>query len=132
VRAPLLFACALAIVLAASPSHAEPEAPAPLPNPPASILAGCSAADRTLVLETLSLAITMGAPTYNAGDYGGCYRIYERAARGLEDELSTRCAGLATALHDGRERALDATNDSDRAWAMRYAFDAVLWALTTY
>ena len=77
-------------------------------------------------------AIALGAPTFNAGDHAGCYRLYERAARALEASFTTHCTGVATALRDGRLRALATTSDTDRAWLMRYTFDAVLYALETY
>jgi len=80
----------------------------------------------------ITRAIQRGAPTYNSGDFRGCYAIYERAARQIEQVLPAACAGPARALADGRQTAATRSTDAERAWAMRDAFDGLLRALSRY
>lgn len=137
-RALLVAVSLVALVTSALPeiSHAEPDdgAPSvvPLPPHPPTIVAGCAMDDRMAILARIVTAIGVGAPVFNAGDHRGCYRVYETAAREIEADLGGRCTALGRALRDGRLRALGVPSDTDRAWAMRYAFDAILDAIETY
>lgn len=103
-----------------------------VPDHPASILAGCTPGDRVAVETRITVAIDAGAPIYNAGDYLGCYLLYEVTARAIEAALDARCPGPARAMREGRLRALGLRSDSGRAWAMRDAFDGILIALERY
>jgi len=133
VRRASAVVLSLAVAIAASaPARAEPGSPdLPLPSRrvprhPIALLDGCSRADRVRIVERIGAAIEIGAPTYNAGDFLGCYRIYEAEARRIEGELSPSCSGPVRALRDGRGVAAGRRTDSERAWAMRDAFDGLL------
>jgi hypothetical protein len=97
-----------------------------VPRHPLGILAGCSEADVTLVEDSIAGAIEVGAPTYNSGDFAGCYRTYRSTALKIEDRVSKTCTGPARALAEGRATANGLTNASEQAWAMRDAFDGLL------
>ena len=139
-RATLCVLGALALSAASWPasSSADPGAVVlppvtrDVPDHPPTIFSGCTLGDRALIESRITMAIALGAPTYNAGDFLGCYRLYETAAREIEAGLSHACAGPARAMRDGRLRALALSTDADRAWAMRDAFDGVLLALERY
>lgn len=117
-----------------APPSGVSTAPAPnLPRPrrdvpvhDVAILAGCSPTDLDMVERRIGAAIQIGAPTYNAGDFQGCYSTYDRAARNIEAALSASCTGPATALATGRESAQAMVTASDKAWAMRDAFDGLI------
>lgn len=88
------------------------------------ILKDCSNEDLSAIKAELSLAIAAGAPRYNDGDAGACFRIYEAAARELAQRK--RCTQATGALLDGIKRAERLTSPVSKAWAMRDAFDGVL------
>ena len=90
-----------------------------------SLLKGCSAGDKATIERRLSAAIKVGAPSYNAGDFEGCYSTYESAAAKLELALSATCKGPTAALEAGRRTAREKGTSSDRAWAMRDSFDGL-------
>ena len=75
----------------------------------------------------MQTAIAKGAPTYNKGDHRGCYEIYKHVAQAY---LQNR--RLAASDGDLLKRALNeasmARSNSDKAWAMRRAFDMILGA----
>jgi hypothetical protein len=81
-----------------------------------------------LVVERLSTAIGIGAPLFNAGDAAGCRRTYEATAAELAAHVipEGRCPTVRALLAAGVARAKSAPNESDAAWAMRHAFDAIL------
>ena len=89
------------------------------------ILQGCSTRDIDLITSSIGAAIDVGAPTYNAGDFQGCYTTYDHAALKLEAALSSSCRGPATALSSGRATARGKLTPADRAWAMRDTFDGL-------
>jgi hypothetical protein len=97
-----------------------------VPKHELAILDGCSPADLDLIDSRIGSAIQVGAPTYNAGDFQGCFTIYERTALNIEAALSTSCKGPAAALTQGRSNARARVKASDKAWAMRDAFDGLL------
>ncbi len=118
---------------AASASPAAPDRHAKLPpierhvphHDPA-ILEGCSAEDVRVIGGGIGSAIGVGAPLYNAGDFAGCYHMYEGTAADLERKLGATCAGPRGALRDGRKRAASLDTPGAQAWAMRDAFDGLL------
>ncbi len=79
------------------------------------------------LLGKLGRAITVGAPTYNAGDHAGCYAIYRATA---EEALREEALGLAerARLLVALEQAHSASTPTFSAWIMRYAFDDLLTA----
>ncbi len=116
-----------------APLGAEPALPSVtrnVPNHPTSLLQGCTSTDREFILLRLDLAIALGAPTYNDGNFYQCYAIYEEAARDIEGDLSSSCEGPARALAEGRRIATTRSSDSGKAWAMRDAFDGLIDVLT--
>jgi hypothetical protein len=98
------------------PSHA----------PSLSILDGCTPSDLQTIGEGIDGAISIGAPLYNAGNFAGCYHLYEGTAADLERRLPSTCAGPSRALEAGRTRAASLSEPSDQAWAMRDAFDGLV------
>ena len=81
-----------------------------------------------MVIETLSTAIGIGAPLYNAGDAAGCRRTYEETAAAIATRLipEGRCPTVRTLLSAGVARAKGASDDREAAWALRHSFDAIL------
>jgi S1-C subfamily serine protease len=100
-----------------------------IPDLPLSSLDQCPATQLESVVGAISRAIDVGAPLYNQGNFEACYRIYEGAALEVQRSVA-QCAGPKQALADGVSRADRLSNWSDKAWAMRDAFDGVL-ALAT-
>ncbi len=77
------------------------------------------------VLALLSMAISLGAPAFNAGDHRGCYEVYACTAR-----LLVNSAAAPDAVKDVLRAALTAAsvvqNVTRQAWVMREAFDGLL------
>ena len=77
------------------------------------------------VLALLSMAISIGAPAFNAGDHRGCYEVYSCTAR-----LLVNSPAAPDTVKDTLRRALtDAStvlNVTRQAWIMRTAFDGLL------
>ena len=99
-----------------------------VPRHDASLLEGCKPAELATVVSAIKRAISVGAPLYNEGHHDACFRIYQGTALDLDRRL-TGCAGPRRALLDGVRRAESLSDASDRAWAMRDAFDGVLDAI---
>lgn len=97
-----------------------------VPEHARSVWKGCSVKAQRFVYQTIAEAIDIGAPIYNEGKHEACFRIYEGAA--LNIERTGKCRGAAQALKDGRKRAESQSNYTDKAWAMRDAFDGLLIA----
>ncbi len=79
------------------------------------------------MLALISMAISIGAPAFNAGDHRGCYEVYACTARLLVNSPATPDdvkAALRTALTD----ASTVLNVTRQAWIMREAFDGLLGA----
>ena len=111
---------------AASRGAALPPVERHVPSHDASLLDGCSPADIDLVVDGIGNAIDVGAPLYNAGDFAGCYHLYDGTAADLERQLPATCAGPKQALAAGQARASKQRTPSAQAWAMRDAFDGLL------
>jgi len=85
-----------------------------------------SCADLPAIDGTISAAIGIGAPIYNAGSALGCYRIYEGAAYKLLYHLGDRCPRASAVLRAGLSQAEADVGDNAKAWTMRATFDAIL------
>jgi S1-C subfamily serine protease len=120
------------VTFASATAEEEPSAPSGpgpkrnVPQLPVQILDGCSSGSIALMLKSIGEAIDVGAPLYNAGNFSGCYHVYEGAAADLERKLRPACQKPAKALSDGRKKAARLDNPSDQAWAMRDTFDGLL------
>lgn len=99
-----------------------------VPQHDASLLEGCKPAELNTIVKAIKRAISVGAPLYNEGHHDACFRIYQGTALDLDRRL-TGCAGPRRALMDGVRKAESLSDASDRAWAMRDAFDGVLAAV---
>ncbi len=96
-----------------------------IPRHPASILNGCPVPQLRATYEAILQAINVGAPLYNDGNYEACYRIYAGAALTVAATIRG-CAGPKAALATGVGNAAKLSGWSDKAWAMRDAFDGLL------
>lgn len=77
------------------------------------------------VLALVSMAISIGAPAFNAGDHRGCFEVYSCTARLLVN--STACPDPAKdALRAALTAACVVPNVTRQAWIMREAFDKLL------
>jgi serine protease Do len=118
------------VTFASATAEEDPPLPAGpkrnVPALPVQILDGCSSGSIALMLKSIGDAIDIGAPLYNAGNFAGCYHVYDGAAADLERKLRTACQKPAKALSDGRKKAARLDNPSDQAWAMRDTFDGLL------
>jgi len=76
----------------------------------------------TLIWE----AINVGAPTYNAGNHIGCYRIYEGASYKILYNYSYECPRITEILKTALQKSYENYSDTDKAWIMRMAFDEIL------
>ena len=99
-----------------------------VPSHDASLLEGCKPAELNTIVKAIKKAISIGAPLYNDGHHDACFRIYQGTALDLDRRL-TGCVGPRRALMDGVRKAESLSDASDRAWAMRDAFDGVLAAV---
>jgi len=88
------------------------------------VLNGCNKDDLAEVVKGISEAIEAGAPLYNAGNHEACYRIYEGAAMRFEREAA--CKGVREAFGNGLLRASTLESYTEKAWALRDAFDGLL------
>jgi len=103
-----------------------PPAQRHVPHHALSLLDGCTDDDVRALAGGIDGAIDVGAPLYNAGNFAGCYHMYEGTAADLERRLGQSCAGPVQALEAGRTRAASLTGASAQAWAMRDAFDGLI------
>jgi hypothetical protein len=93
---------------------------------PLATLDGCTLDAQKLIYRTLGSAIETGAPLYNAGNHDGCYHVYDGTASDVVRKLPPSCIGPARALAEAQKRAASLPDSTSQAWAMRYAFDALL------
>jgi hypothetical protein len=101
--------------------------PRDVPVHPPTVFADCPDDQLGFTIGSLANAIETGAPRYNQGDHAGCYRMYLGTATDLLSTLPA-CPGVRTALLAGIVRASVLQTYTERAWAMRDAFDGVLEA----
>lgn len=90
----------------------------------------------SLVFDLISLAVSHGAPIYNAGSHVGCAQIYLCCARGLLDAIPAAPGGDEARTHGLLRESLPLLVDDadDRltddptalAWDLRHAFDALV------
>jgi serine protease Do len=85
---------------------------------------GCKGDDIEDIVRQIGEAIENGAPLYNNGNHEACFRIYEGTAIKLEHDVP--CAGVRSAFGDGLLRANGMKTYTEKAWAMRDAFDGLL------
>jgi hypothetical protein len=82
-----------------------------------------------VVRAYLSLAIQIGAPSYNYGDHRGCYEVYACTARMLLKAVKGAEAEKKV-LRRALERCAPMNDANDQAWTMRHAFDELLGTAT--
>ncbi len=109
----------------------EPAKPGPTPrivrNVPfldTAVLDACSDESITDAVKAISDAISNGAPVYNEGNHEACFRIYQGTA--LKIDHDSDCKPIRDALGQGLLRAETLKSFTEKAWAMRDAFDGVL------
>jgi hypothetical protein len=107
-----------------------------LDAPPISSVATSARAEPAVpsaVVEPIRAAISAGAPLYNAGDHGGCARLYWLTADKLLTEVTEPrdLVAVAARLRTGQRRASRAESPSAGAWEMRFAFDDLLHCAAT-
>lgn len=112
--------------VAATRGESSPRIVRRVPELDAGIFNGCSRPQVLEIVESISSAISSGAPVYNEGNHEACFRIYEGTAVKIEREAA--CAGARGAFGDGLLRAGSLTSFTEKAWAMRDTFDGVLRA----
>jgi hypothetical protein len=96
-----------------------------VPHHELKLLADCSGDAAAGIHHEIEVAISLGAPTYNRGDFEGCFRTYANTATAIDAREKT-CTGVRKALMFGVERASRLRTFDEKAWAMRDAFDGVL------
>jgi len=106
--------------------RAAPRIVRKIPEHAVEYLDGCSDDNVRDAAEQIAGAIEKGAPIYNANDHEACFRIYEGTALRLENELPSDCQGVREALGQGLLRAQTLETYTEKAWAMRDAFDGLL------
>ena len=81
---------------------------------------------KTQVNVIIDEAISVGAPTYNQGNYVGCYRIYEGASYKIIYLYGSKCKEERKILKEALEKSYGDYSFSEKAWIMRMAFDRIL------
>ena len=74
--------------------------------------------------SVISAAINKGAPTYNSGDYRGCYDMYRQTAEKLLEQCFV--GSVQRVLHSALDKVALQSSFTDRVWTVRHAFDAIL------
>ena len=105
------------------------EAPRNVPQHTLALLDGCSHENLKYVANAIAGAIHIGAPLYNQGNIEACYRVYEGAVYDVSRNAAA-CNGPNKALNAGLKEAANRRNYTDKAWALRDAFDGVLEILS--
>ncbi len=96
-----------------------------IPNHPLSVLDGCTPDQLAEVYRAISEAVNIGAPVYNRREYEACFVIYRKVGEKFEGDR-TYCKGVRDAFGQGLLRAETLDAFSDKAWAMRDAFDGLI------
>jgi transforming growth factor-beta-induced protein len=93
---------------------------------PPDVKLGAAAGD---VGRSIRLAIERGVPLFNSGNVEACAAVYEVAATTVLELAGAQLdAGSRARLERGLRDAGHSHGASDRAWALRHAFDEVLAA----
>lgn len=100
-----------------------------VPQHPLALLDACPLQQLRTIVGDIDAAIKVGAPLYNDGNFEACYRIYESTALDMANKVDA-CEGPKRALLDGIKAADGLDAWTDKAWAMRDAFDGVLAVAT--
>lgn len=111
-----------------APAAEDPKQPKIQRNVPVfdvKMLDDCTMEQIKVAYMGVAQAISLGAPLYNQGNHEACFKIYEGASLDLEKNLAG-CAAVKQALSDGRTRAQGLGSWTEKAWAMRDAFDGLL------
>ena len=103
--------------------------PRNVPQHTLALLDGCSNENLKYVANAIVGAINIGAPLYNQGNIEACYRVYEGAIYDVSRNAAA-CNGPNKALNAGLKEAATRGNFTDKAWALRDAFDGVLEILS--
>jgi serine protease Do len=103
----------------------KPQVARNVPDHDVKLLDDCPLDQLKVAFTGISQAISLGAPLYNQGNHEACFKIYDGASLDLDRTL-TGCKGVKQALADGRTRAQALTSWTEKAWAMRDAFDGLL------
>lgn len=103
--------------------------PRNVPQHTLALLDGCSNDNLKYVANAIVGAINIGAPLYNQGNIEACYRVYEGAIYDVSRNAAA-CGGPNKALNAGLKEAANRSNYTDKAWALRDAFDGVLELLS--
>jgi uncharacterized surface protein with fasciclin (FAS1) repeats len=91
---------------------------------PADVKLGAANGD---VKESIRLAIERGVPLFNSGNAPACAAVYEVAAATVLNLAGNQLdADSRERLERGLREARHSHSASDRAWALRHAFDDVL------
>lgn len=111
------------------PQRKQPDGTAPrvtrrIPMHDVALLDDCGPEAIARAVQAISDAISVGAPVYNSGDHVACFRIYEGTALRLERDSD--CKAVREALGQGLLRAETLESGTEKAWAMRDAFDGLL------
>ena len=77
----------------------------------------------------ITMAISRGAPAFNAGDAQQCFNIYKETASTLLSSPAALPNNGANRLLDALEQAEASRSAVDRAWAMRHGLDDLLLSL---
>ena len=77
----------------------------------------------------IALAISRGAPAFNAGDARECFAIYHETANALLAKPDALPAAGTWRLQAALDKAAALRDNADRAWAMRHGLDDVLSVL---
>lgn len=102
-----------------------------IPQLPLSSLADCEQEDIQLIINSIANAIKVGAPLYNQGNYEACYRVYEGAIFNVENKIQA-CKKPVETLLEGMDNAGKLYDFTDKAWAIRNAFDGVIDVINRY
>jgi serine protease Do len=92
-----------------------------------SLLEGCEVEDVKLAITEIADALKVGVPLFNNGDHQGCFEAYERSALKIVGSLKA-CRGVRETLLGGVSAANRAGTPTQKAWAIRHAFDRVMAA----
>ena len=103
--------------------------PRNVPQHGSALLEGCTNEQIKYVANALVDAINVGAPLYNKGNIEACYRVYEGAVYDISRNAAA-CNGPNKALNVGLNEAGNRASYTDKAWALRDAFDGVLQVMS--